>query len=301
MIQVDMSEYMEKHSVSRLVGSPPGYVGYDEGGQLTEAVRRKPYSVLLLDEIEKAHPDVFNILLQILEDGKLTDAQGRKVDFRNTIVIMTSNIGAAQISKNQSLGFTLGDEQGLSYDDMKSRVMGELKKVFRPELLNRIDEIIVFHKLEKSEILQIVDIMMKRLRDQMAVHGATIELTEAAKELLVEEGYDPAMGARPLRRAIQRLIEDPLADFVLGRELAEGSTIVVDRREDAGPDEPKVEMRVIEGEVQPRAGHGAADGARGRDEESRGTYGRAAIAGAPCAVSGQPHRSRERTATVRRS
>ncbi|HEY1317896.1 MAG TPA: AAA family ATPase, partial [Gaiella sp.] len=251
MIQVDMSEYMEKHSVSRLVGSPPGYVGYDEGGQLTEAVRRKPYSVLLLDEIEKAHPDVFNILLQILEDGKLTDAQGRKVDFRNTIVIMTSNIGAAQISKNQTLGFNVGDEQGLTYEDMKSRVMGELKKVFRPELLNRIDEIIVFHKLEKHEILQIVDLMMKRLRDQMAVHGSTVELTPAAKELLVEEGYDPAMGARPLRRAIQRLIEDPLADFVLGRELTEGSTIVVDRREDAGPDEPKVEMRVIEGEVQP--------------------------------------------------
>jgi ATP-dependent Clp protease ATP-binding subunit ClpC len=251
MIQVDMSEYMEKHSVSRLVGSPPGYVGYDEGGQLTEAVRRKPYSVLLLDEIEKAHPDVFNILLQILEDGKLTDAQGRKVDFRNTIVIMTSNIGAAQISKNQSLGFTLGDEQGLTYEDMKSRVMGELKKVFRPELLNRIDEIIVFHKLEKAEILQIVDLMMKRLRDQMSVHGATVELTQAAKELLVEEGYDPAMGARPLRRAIQRLIEDPLADFVLGRELSEGSTIVVDRREEPGPDEPKVEMRVIEGEAQP--------------------------------------------------
>jgi ATP-dependent Clp protease ATP-binding subunit ClpC len=242
---------MEKHSVSRLVGSPPGYVGYDEGGQLTEAVRRKPYSVLLLDEIEKAHPDVFNILLQILEDGKLTDAQGRKVDFRNTIVIMTSNIGAAQISKNQTLGFNVGDEQGLSYDDMKSRVMGELKKVFRPELLNRIDEIIVFHKLEKLEILQIVDLMMKRLRDQMSVHGSTIELTQAAKELLVEEGYDPAMGARPLRRAIQRLIEDPLADFVLGRELTEGSTIVVDRRENPGPDEPKVEMRVIEGEVQP--------------------------------------------------
>ena len=268
MIQVDMSEYMEKHSVSRLVGSPPGYVGYDEGGQLTEAVRRKPYSVLLLDEIEKAHPDVFNILLQILEDGRLTDAQGRKVDFRNTIVVMTSNIGAAQISKNQSLGFALGDEQGLTYDDMKSRVMGELKKVFRPELLNRIDEIIVFHKLEKDEILRIVDIKMKRLRDQMAVHGATIELTQAAKELLAEEGYDPAMGARPLLRAIQRLIEDPLADFVLGRELSEGSTIVVDRREDAGPDDPKVEMRVIEGEVAAGARHRAA----GRDRD-RGRVG----------------------------
>ena len=197
MIQVDMSEYMEKHSVSRLVGSPPGYVGYDEGGQLTEAVRRKPYSVLLLDEIEKAHPDVFNILLQILEDGKLTDAQGRKVDFRNTIVIMTSNIGAAQISKNQSLGFTLGDETGLTYDDMKGRVMGELKKVFRPELLNRIDEIIVFHKLEKSEILQIVDLMMKRLRDQMAIHGATIELTDDAQGAARRAGLRPGDGRPP--------------------------------------------------------------------------------------------------------
>ena len=243
LIQVDMSEYMEKHSVSRLVGSPPGYIGYDEGGQLTEAVRRKPYSVVLLDEIEKAHPDVFNILLQILEDGKLTDAQGRKVDFRNTIVIMTSNIGAATISKNQSLGFTIGDESGLSYDDMKGRIMGELKKVFRPELLNRIDEVIVFHKLAKEEIKTIVDLMLKRLREQMASHEASIELTEEAKELLVDKGYDPAMGARPLRRAIQRHIEDPLADFVLGAELTPGSTILVDRK---GDDE--VDITVIPGE-----------------------------------------------------
>src|ERR1041385_7814331 len=204
MIQIDMSEYMEKHAVSRLVGSPPGYIGYDEGGQLTEAVRRKPYSVVLFDEIEKAHPDVFNILLQILEDGKLTDSQGRKVDFRNTIVIMTSNIGAGQISKNQSLGFTMGDDTGMTYDDMKNKVMGELKKVFRPELLNRIDEIIVFHKLSKEEILSIVDLQLRRLREQMAVHEVTIELTDGAKELLVDKGYDPAMGARPLRRAIQR-------------------------------------------------------------------------------------------------
>jgi ATP-dependent Clp protease ATP-binding subunit ClpC len=233
MIQVDMSEYMEKHSVSRLVGSPPGYIGYDEGGQLTEAVRRKPYSVLLLDEIEKAHPDVFNILLQILEDGRLTDAQGRKVDFRNTIVIMTSNIGAAAISKNQTLGFSVGDESGLSYEDMKERVMGELKKIFRPELLNRIDEVIVFHKLAKEEIIQIVDLLMKRVREQMGVHEVSIELTQSAKELLVEKGYDPAMGARPLRRAIQRHIEDPLADFVLMSELEPGSTILVDRKDDS--------------------------------------------------------------------
>ena len=235
MIQVDMSEYMEKHSVSRLVGSPPGY---DEGGQLTEAVRRRPYSVVLLDEIEKAHPDVFNILLQILEDGRLTDAQGRKVDFRNTIVIMTSNIGAGTISKNVSLGFSVGDDSGLSYEEMKARITGELKKVFRPELLNRIDEVIVFHKLTKEEILQIVDLMMRRVCEQIAAHEVTIELTDAAKELLVEKGYDPTMGARPLRRAIQRYIEDPLADFVLGAELKPGSTILVDRKE--GEDEVSI-------------------------------------------------------------
>jgi ATP-dependent Clp protease ATP-binding subunit ClpC len=239
--------------VSRLVGSPPGYIGYDEGGQLTEAVRRKPYSVLLLDEIEKAHPDVFNILLQILEEGKLTDAQGRRVDFRNTIVIMTSNIGAAQISKNQGFGFSVGDEQGLSYEEMKGRVMGELKKVFRPELLNRIDEIIVFHKLEKDEITQIIELLMKRLREQMALHEVTIELTEDAKELLVDKGYDPAMGARPLRRAIQRFIEDPLADYVLGRELDPGSNILVARKRDEETGEPtdEVDITFIPGTVTP--------------------------------------------------
>jgi len=237
---------MEKHSVSRLVGSPPGYIGYDEGGQLTEAVRRKPYSVVLLDEIEKAHPDVFNILLQILEDGRLTDAQGRKVDFRNTIVIMTSNIGAGTISKNQTLGFSIGDESGLSYEDMKERVLGELKKVFRPELLNRIDEVIVFHKLTKEEITTIVDLVLRRLREQMGEHEVAIELTDEAKELLVEKGYDPAIGARPLRRAIQRYIEDPLADFVLGRSLEPGSTILVERK-----DEDEVDITVIPGEITP--------------------------------------------------
>jgi ATP-dependent Clp protease ATP-binding subunit ClpC len=229
MIQVDMSEYMEKHAVSRLVGSPPGYIGYDEGGQLTEAVRRKPYSVVLLDEIEKAHPDVFNILLQMLEEGRLTDAQGRHVDFRNTIVIMTSNIGAASIAKNTSLGFSVEEsETGVSYDDMKNRIMGDVKKMFRPELLNRIDEIIVFQKLTKDEIKQIVDLLMRRLREQMKVHEVSIELTDKAKDFMVDKGYDPTMGARPLRRAIQRYIEDPLADFVLGRSLEPGSTVVVD-------------------------------------------------------------------------
>ena len=257
MIQVDMSEYMEKHSVSRLVGSPPGYVGYDEGGQLTEAVRRKPYSVVLLDEVEKAHPDVFNILLQILEDGKLTDSQGRKVDFKNTIVIMTSNIGAATISKNQSLGFSLGEETGLTYDEMKDRIMGELKRVFRPELLNRIEEVIVFHKLAKDEIKQIIDLLLNRVRRQMSDHGVTIELTDEAKDLLVDNGYDPALGARPLRRALQRYIEDPLADFVLGATLNPGDTLIVGRNPD---DEKAVSITVVPGERQPEA-VGAAVGA----------------------------------------
>jgi ATP-dependent Clp protease ATP-binding subunit ClpC len=240
---------MEKHSVSRLVGSPPGYIGYDEGGQLTEAVRRKPYSVVLLDEIEKAHPDVFNILLQILEEGKLTDAQGRRVDFRNTIVIMTSNIGSTSISKNVSLGFSIGDDSGLSYDDMKNRVMADLKKVFRPELLNRIDEVIVFPKLTKEEIITIVELMMARVREQMSTYEVAIELTDEAKELLVEKGYDPAMGARPLRRAIQHYIEDPLADFVLGRTLEPGSTILVGRKAEVAEGENEVDIVVVPPEV----------------------------------------------------
>ena len=239
MIRIDMSEYMEKHAVSRLVGSPPGYIGYDEGGQLTEAVRRKPYSVLLLDEIEKAHPDVFNILLQILEDGRLTDAQGRTVDFRNAIVIMTSNIGASEISKNTSIGFTVSDETGMSYGDMKNRIMSDLKKVFRPEFLNRIDEVIVFHKLAKDEVKEIIDLMINRVRVQVAEHELQLELTDEAKDLLVEKGWDPSMGARPLRRAIQRYIEDPLADEVLRQgQMTPGSTVMVDR-DPAGDEEDK--------------------------------------------------------------
>ncbi len=228
MIRIDMSEYMEKHAVSRLVGSPPGYIGYDEGGQLTEAVRRKPYSVLLLDEIEKAHPDVFNILLQILEDGRLTDAQGRTVDFRHAIVIMTSNIGASEIARNTPLGFAVSDDEtGITYEDMKTRIMGELKKVFRPEFLNRIDDVIVFHKLQRDEIKQIVELLLLRIRESMAERELQLELTDPAKDLLVEKGWDPSMGARPLRRAIQRYIEDPLADFVLREQLVPGATVVV--------------------------------------------------------------------------
>src|SRR5436190_16407233 len=243
MIQVDMSEYMEKHSVSRLVGSPPGHIGYDEGGQLTEAVRRKPYSVLLLDEIEKAHPDVFNILLQILEDGRLTDSQGRTVDFRHAIVIMTSNIGASEIARNTPLGFTVGDEDhGMTYDDMKNRVMGELKKVFRPEFLNRIDEVIVFHKLQKDEIKQIVDLLLRRIRGSLAERELQLELTTGAEDFLVEKGWDPAMGARPLRRAIQRYIEDPLADFVLRAELEAGGTVMVEPAPEGSEEEVKLSI-----------------------------------------------------------
>ena len=259
MIRIDMSEYMEKHAVSRLVGSPPGYIGYDEGGQLTEAVRRKPYCVLLLDEIEKAHPDVFNILLQILEDGRLTDSQGRTVDFRHAIVIMTSNIGASEIARNTPLGFSLGDgEHGMTYDDMKSRVMGELKKVFRPEFLNRIDDVIVFHKLQKDEIKTIVDLLLRRIRESLAERELQLELTEDAKDLLVEKGWDPAMGARPLRRAIQRYIEDPLADFVLRAELPAGGTVMVDKNHTPEDGEPEVSLSIIQPKVPAAVGGGDA-------------------------------------------
>ena len=259
MIRVDMSEYMEKHSVSRLVGSPPGYIGFDEGGQLTEAVRRKPYCVLLLDEIEKAHPDVFNILLQILEDGRLTDSQGRTVDFRHAIVIMTSNIGASEIARNTPLGFAVSDDEtGITYDDMKNRIMGELKKVFRPEFLNRIDDVIVFHKLQKDEIKEIVELLLRRIRESLAERGLQLELAEDAKDLLVEKGWDPAMGARPLRRAIQRYIEDPLADFVLRAELTPGATVMVEKAPDE--DDREVSLTVVEPSKVPAAvGGGTAE------------------------------------------
>ncbi len=228
LVQIDMSEYMEKHSVSRLVGSPPGYVGHDEGGQLTEVVRRKPYSVILFDEIEKAHPDVFNILLQILEDGRLTDSQGRTVDFRNAILIMTSNIGAEMITKDTPLGFGQTANQGMTYDDMKGRITGELKRVFKPEFLNRVDEVIVFHKLERSEIGAIVELMIARLQTQLDVSGVKLQLTEAGREVLIEKGFDPMLGARPLRRAIQRYIEDKLSDAMLESAFPEGTVVLVD-------------------------------------------------------------------------
>lgn len=233
MIRIDMSEYMEKHSVSRLVGSPPGYVGYDEGGQLTEKVRRKPYSVLLFDEIEKAHPDVFNILLQILEDGRLTDAQGRLVDFRNTVIIMTSNVGARMITEPKRLGFSAGsDEKSRSYEDMKSNVMGELKRTFRPEFLNRIDEIIVFHPLDEEHLKQIVGLMLESLGKRLKQTGITIEVSDGAKAFLAKKGFDPVYGARPLRRSIQSLVEDKLAEAMLEGKVKAGDSIKINVEED---------------------------------------------------------------------
>lgn len=228
MIRLDMSEYQERHTVSRLIGSPPGYIGYDEGGQLTEQVRRRPYSVVLFDEIEKAHPDVFNALLQVLEDGHLSDSKGRKVDFRNTIIIMTSNVGARDIKNQGGLGF-MPTEQG-AYETMKDKVMSELKKTFRPEFLNRIDEIIVFHALNKEHIHSIVDLMINELKKRLHEQGLKLEATESAKDAIVKDGFDPEFGARPLRRAIQRLIENPLSDEILSGTFKSGDTVLVNTK-----------------------------------------------------------------------
>jgi ATP-dependent Clp protease ATP-binding subunit ClpC len=252
LIQLDMSEYMEKHTVSRLIGSPPGYVGYEEGGQLTEAVRRKPFSVILFDEIEKAHPDVFNTLLQILEDGRLTDSQGHTVDFKNTIIIMTSNLGTRDISKGIGIGFTAARDDAVTYEKMKETVQEELKRQFRPEFLNRIDEVIVFHKLTIPDVKLIVDLLMRRVEEQLKSKDIDLDLTDAAKSLLAERGYDQALGARPLRRTIQRLVEDPLSEKILHKEFRAGETVFVDAAHDeivfehgptiVPPDVPPVEL-----------------------------------------------------------
>ncbi len=228
LIQLDMSEYMEKHTVSRLFGSPPGYVGYEEGGQLTEKVRRRPFSVVLFDEIEKAHPDIFNSLLQILEDGRLTDAQGKTVDFKNTVIIMTTNLGTRDISKGVSVGFAKADESRSSYERMKGRVQEELKQHFRPEFLNRVDDIIVFHQLARDEIFRIVDLMVAKVDERLKDRDMGLELRPGAKALLSERGYDPVLGARPLRRTIQREIEDPLSEKILFGELRPGQIVIVD-------------------------------------------------------------------------
>jgi ATP-dependent Clp protease ATP-binding subunit ClpC len=270
LISLDMSEYMEKHTVSRLVGSPPGYVGFDEGGQLTEQVRRKPYSVILFDEIEKAHPDVFNVLLQILEEGRLTDAQGRKVDFKNSIIIMTSNVGARDITKGKAqLGFSMEKSGQMAHDTIKERVTGELKKLFRPEFLNRVDEVIVFHELTPDEIGSIVDLMISDLRDQLLARGVGVTLSPEARDLLAKEGFDPAFGARPLRRAIQRLVEDPLSEEMLAGQWSSGDVVelavengsMVFHKGTGAPQQRKAPSKQARGRaMMPQRGKGGGEG-----------------------------------------
>jgi ATP-dependent Clp protease ATP-binding subunit ClpC len=246
MVKIDMSEFMERHSVARLVGAPPGYIGYEEGGQLTEAVRRKSYSVILLDEIEKAHPEVFNILLQIMDDGRLTDAKGRKVDFRNTIIIMTSNVGADLIRRESVLGFDVPRDQAKvesdQYERMKEKVLSEMRKLFRPEFLNRIDATVVFRALGVEQIRSIVDLLLARVQNQLTEQQMTLEVSDAAKEFLVEKGYDHVYGARPMRRAIQNYVEDPLSEGLLHGQYKPGQTVVVDRGEDGLVMEVKGEL-----------------------------------------------------------
>ena len=226
LIQIDMSEYMEKFTASRLIGSPPGYVGYEEGGQLSEAVRRRPYSVVLFDEIEKAHPDVMHLLLQILEEGKITDSLGRKIDFRNTIIIMTSNVGAELLKKQTVMGFSAPRDTH-DYDSMREKILEETKRVFKPEFLNRLDELIVFHSLGKQELLQIVDLETEKVLARIKAKEVHIKLTESAKEFLIEKGYDPQYGARPMRRAVERYLEDPLAEELLRGNVKGGDTVEV--------------------------------------------------------------------------
>jgi len=226
LIQIDMSEYMEKFTASRLIGSPPGYVGYEEGGQLSEAVRRRPYSVVLFDEIEKAHPDVMHLLLQILEDGKITDSLGRKIDFRNTIIIMTSNVGAELLKKQTVMGFG-APREGHDYDSMRDKILDETKRVFKPEFLNRLDEIIVFHSLGKPELLRIVDLEVDKVLRRIKAKDVHLELKQNAKEFLIEKGYDPQYGARPMRRAVERFLEDPLAEELLRGSVKPGDKVEV--------------------------------------------------------------------------
>jgi ATP-dependent Clp protease ATP-binding subunit ClpC len=239
MIRIDMSEYMEKYAVSRLVGAPPGYVGYEEGGQLTEAVRRRPYSVVLLDEIEKAHPDVFNLLLQVLDDGRLTDSQGRQVDFKNCVIVMTSNVGATGMTTTSDIGFrpqkSTADDEAKAYDRMKNKVLEEVKTTFRPEFLNRVDEIVVFHQLTRQEIEQIVTLELDKVIREVKAQEMELKVTESAKMLLAKKGWDPQFGARPLRRAIQRMVEDELAEEMIKGTFSSGDHVLGD----VDPDDPE--------------------------------------------------------------
>jgi ATP-dependent Clp protease ATP-binding subunit ClpC len=255
LIRIDMSEYMERFAVSRLVGAPPGYVGYDEGGQLTEAVRRRPFAVILLDEIEKAHPEVFNILLQVMEDGRLTDSQGRVVDFKNTIIIMTSNLGAQSITAGPGIGFKGSKddtETERGYESMKNRIMDEMKRTFRPEFLNRVDDVIVFHQLTREEIILIVDLMLDRVRQQMFSQGLHLEVTQEVRELLAQEGFDPQFGARPLRRSVQRLVEDPLAEEILLGRFVAGDTIRAELEDGKIFFTKSIELPAVPVESQPK-------------------------------------------------
>ena len=248
LIQIDMSEYMEKFTASRLIGSPPGYVGYEEGGQLSEAVRRRPYSVVLFDEIEKAHPDVFNVLLQILDDGRLTDSKGRVVDFKNTVLIMTSNVGAELIKKQTSLGFN-APKLDDNYDTMRDKIMDETKRVFKPEFLNRLDDIIVFHTLNKPDLIHIIDLEVSKVLSRIRSKDIHVTLEEPAKDFLIEKGYDPQYGARPMRRAVERYLEDPLAESLLRGDVKPGDLVNVVRKEgseellfqSSRPEEPQIE------------------------------------------------------------
>ncbi|MBA0790047.1 hypothetical protein Gohar_014717 [Gossypium harknessii] len=230
MLRLDMSEYMERHTVSKLIGSPPGYVGYEEGGMLTEAIRRRPFTLLLLDEIEKAHPDIFNILLQLFEDGHLTDSQGRRVSFKNALVVMTSNVGSSAIAKGRrgSIGFLLENDESSSYAGMKALVMEELKAYFRPELLNRIDEVVVFRTLEKLQMLEIVNLMLQEVNARLVSLGISLEVSESIKDLICQQGYDQTYGARPLRRAVTAIVEDPLSEALLAGNYSPGETAVID-------------------------------------------------------------------------
>jgi len=226
MIRIDMSEYMEKHAVARMVGAPPGYVGYEEGGQLSEQVRRRPYSVILFDEIEKAHPDVFNMMLQILDDGRLTDGQGRTVSFKNTVIVMTSNVGSTNLKQVGPIGFSVHAKG--EHEDLRKRLLDALRTTFRPEFLNRVDDIIVFNSLKREDLTHIIDLQIGRVAKLLKDRSIGLELTPAARNLLIDEGYDPQYGARPMRRAIQRLVQDPLALKLLSGDFAEGDTVVVD-------------------------------------------------------------------------